>query len=397
MKRHRRWLSALLAATIMAASHSVSLAAPAASPFADFRIDASDMDVAEREITVDIYRPDENGQFSKADTSQYLCKLNRVTEDTGFFIQASGDGVWVTVDYLTDLNGDGVYEFLEDSNTPAWDVMDIQGALARPQAETESISLTPGRLYILAPETLVVRSQQAVQSRSAGGDCALDVGQGMIARQESPLCMVRLHRTDPADGQDYEQTYYLQLYKNVLIPYDVSPSEWYYDAVEFVLERGYFVGAGKRFLPEEKLTRAQLAQVLWAVGGRQEADLCNFADVSPDAWFCQAVSWCQKEKLITGYTSSTFAPNDPLSREQMVTVLYRYARYAGSSLLNSADLSAYSDSAAVSSWAVTSMRWAVSNGLISNPDNTLDPGAVVSRAELADFLYSYDRTLGLDP
>ena len=98
---------------------------------------------------------------------------------------------------------------------------------------------------------------------------------------------------------------------------------------------------------------------------------------------------------MTGVSASCFAPDASLSREQMIAVLYRYARYTGSSLRAGADLSEFSDQDAVSPWAVNSMRWAVSNGLISGSNNTLRPRDIVSRAEMASVLYSYDLNLGL--
>ena len=395
MKSFRRWLAAVLAAAaVCTASVSYTLALPAETPFADLRIDASDLDIPERSISVNLYHRDENGQFQPDSIREYTCKLNRATRDAAFFIQANTDHVWVSVDYLTDINGDGIYEMLEDLENPVWDVMDPQGVLTQHQPGADIPVLTGGQPYILSPEMLTHRSQQAIQSRMTGGSCALDVGQGSIDRQEFPLCMVRLHHTDPAGGQDYEQTYYLQIYDNVLIPVDVSPSDWYYDAVGFVLSRGYFSGASSGlFLPNGQLSRAQLAQVLWAMSGSPKAQDTQFSDVASTDWFYKAVSWCQQEGLIAGYSSGIFAPNALLSREQMATILYRYAQYDGVSLLASADLSQFSDGADTALWAAESMRWAVTHDIISTFDNALHPGAIVSRAELAAALYSYELNL----
>lgn len=395
MKSFKRWMAAVLAAAALSASSiSYTSALPAETPFADLRIDASDMDIPERNISVTLYHRDETGSFQAGELRQYTCKLNRATRDAAFFIQSNADDVWVTVDYLTDVNGDGVYEMLEDAANPVWDVMDTQGGLDQPQPDGEIPFLTSGQPYILSPEMLIHRSQQAIQSRMTGGSCALDVGQGSIDRQEFPLCMVRLHHTDPVDGLDYEQTYYLQIYDNVLIPFDVSPSDWYYDAVGFVLSRGYFSGTGSGlFLPNGQLSRAQLAQVLWAMSGSPDAQDTQFSDVASTDWFYKAVSWCQQEGLIAGYASGIFAPNSLLSREQLVTILYRYAQYDGVSLRASADLSQFSDGADTALWAAESMRWAVTHDIISIFDNALHPSAIVSRAELAAALYSYDLNL----
>ena len=389
MKRYQRWIAAALACMMTTAvSISSGLALPAAEPFAEFRIDASGNDIQDRTIAVDLYRQGRNGLFQVDDTVEYTCRLNRATGDASFFIQPKEDGVWVTVDYLTDLNGDGTYELLDGGDSPVWDVMDAQGGLAQSQ---DSILLSNGETYILSPELLVRRSREAADARTREGAFPLDVGQGTITRQDFPLCMIKLHRTDPADGQDYVQTYYLEIYDRVLIPFDVPTSAWYYDAVKFVLAEGYFSGnSDGLFDPDGQLTRAQLAQVLWVMGGSLNAKMSQFSDVALNNWYYRAVSWCQQEGLIAGYTSSTFAPGDPLSREQMISILYRYSKYSNVSMRTSADMGRFSDVADVSPWAAEAMEWAVANGLLPNLGDTLNPGATVTRAELASALYAYE-------
>ncbi len=395
MKRYRRWAAALLAAAITAAaSLPLSLAAPAPTPFAEFRIDAAGMDFPEHTISVDIYRRDDSGLFQVDNRLEYTCRLNRATRDAGFFIQAQADGVWVTVDYLTDVNNDGVYELLEDTDAPVWDVMDLHGALL---TDTVGPALEQGQTYILSPDQLIARSRCAVQDRAAGGPCALEAAREGAAQQEFPLCMIKLHRTDPADAVSYEQTYYLQIYDDILLPLDVSPADWYFDAVEFVLSKGYFSGTTEGlFLPAGQLPRAQLAQVLWSMAGRPEATGAHFSDVSPEDWYYQAVSWCQQERLIAGYTADIFAPADLLSREQMYSILYRYARYTGAPAATGADLSRFADMDQVSSWAVESIQWASANGLLSGDANLLQPQTTVCRAELAVALYYYALNAGLN-
>lgn len=396
MKGYKRWLAGLLTcAALTTASVPCGFAAPEETPFAEFRIDAVRMDKPEQNISVNIYHRDSEGLFQLDSNSEYVCKLNRATKDASFFIQANASGVWVSVDYLTDINGDGVYEYLEDLEAPVWDIMDLQGVLSQPQPDDSIPMLTEGQPYILSPELLVYRSQQAVRDRLTDGPYALDVSPE-TARQDFPLCMVRLHRNSPDDGQDLTQTYYLRIYDDVLIPFDVSPDDWYYDAVAFGLAQGYFSGNSEGlFLPDSHLPRAQLAQVLWAMSGSREAEGSLFLDVSPDDWFYPAVSWCQEEGLISGYSADIFAPGDLLTREQMVTVLHQYARYSGTPLRSNADLPQFSDTDEISDWALDSVRWAVSNGLLSGSDGALRPRELASRAELASALYSYILNAGL--
>ena len=288
----------------------------------------------------------------------------------------------------------GVFVLLDGGADPTWDVLSPQDGLALPTAGIEAPALTNAQTYILSSEMLSARYQQAVQSRAAGGPFALDVGQGGIARQEYPLCMVKLHHTDSADGEDYIQTYYLELYGAVLIPPDVSPSDSYYEAVKYVLAQGYFSGTDDgRFDPSGELTRAQLSQVLWTMGGSLNSKMSQFSDVTSNDWFYRSVSWCQQEELIAGYSTTTFAPHDRLSREQMISILFRYARNSGATLRSTADLSQFSDADQVSDWALDSIRWAVTNGLIPSSDTALRPSDTVTRAELASTLYSYEMNL----
>lgn len=395
IKRYRRWTTALLSAVLAAAlTVSPGLALPADTSFAEFRIDAAGNDIQDRSLSVDLYRRDGDGLFQVDDHVEYTCRLNRATRDASFFIQPKVDGVWVTVDYLTDIDGNGTYELLDGGDSPAWDVMDLQGGLALQQSAAAP-ALSTEETYILSPELLVRRSQEAVQARSAAGASPITSGQSAL-QQEFPLCMVKLHYTDPAGGEEHLQTYYLEIYDSILIPFDVSPGDWYYEAVKFVLSRGYFSGSDNgSFDPDSNLTRAQLAQVLWTMGGSQNARMSQFSDVAPGDWFYQAAAWCQQEGLISGYDISTFAPNDPLSREQMISILYRYANYSGSSPEAAGDLSRFSDLEDVSPWAVESFRWAVAGKIIAGADGALNPGAVVSRAELAAALYAYCGSQGI--
>lgn len=393
MRQLRRWMAAFLAA---AAAVSISvfpgLALPAASPFAEFQIGASDSDAPQYTLSIARYGRGADGRFRLSGTEEQICRLNRVTGDANFFIQPAEEGVWVTVDYLTDINGDGVYELLDGGSKPVWEVMDDQGDLIDPKDKVPA--LAADEMYILSSELLVQHSRQAVQERMAGGAHALEEAPEISAQPEFPLCVVTLHRAGSVDGQDNEEVFYLQIYDDVLVPLDVSRESPYYDAVLFCLFRGYFTGTGGgRFSPDAPLTRAQLAQVLWTVCGSPESKPTTFSDVPEGTWYFNAISWCQQTKLISGQGNNIFAPNSLLTREQMTAILYRYARYTGSSLQATADMSRFSDQSSVSPWAYGSMQWAATNWLIDISDGALLPKKTVTRAELAEALYCYDINL----
>lgn len=367
-------LSLALAASLSAPS---ALALTPAEPFADFRIDAADMEVPDRTIRISTYRQEEDGAFQYKQDDAYDCKVNRVTGDASLYIQSKAEGVWVTVDYLTDVDGDGLYERLEGGEEPSWDSLTAQGRLTQGGNE----ALTPGQTYILSAEDLASRFDERETARAQ-----------LLGAESSvtswPLCQITLSRTEPADGQTYEQLYYLEIFGDDLIPWDVPRNAPYREAIEYSLTQGWFSGLEDgRFGPDETLNRAQLAQVLWAVGGSPSADPASFTDVEPGIWYYPAVCWCQQEGLIAGYADGSFLPEASLTREQLVSILARSAKPAGSNLY-AADLSRYTDHDEVSSWAYDSMCWALSHRLLVPDGGELRPGSAVTRAELAQALYA---------
>lgn len=389
MKLIRHWTAAALAALLTACVLITPGLANPEESFADFRIDASGIDVPERTITVVRYSQEGESPLRPAGTTEYTCNLNRVTGDASFYIQPRSEGVEVVVDYLADLNGDGAYELMDSDSSPMRDTLNQKSILSA-VTDGPCLPLTSGETYIVSAESLSSRYQQSLLRGAQA------LGLEEAAPQSFPLCRVTLRRAPAEPEQDYQrQTYYLELYGKVLVPFDLSPGQWYYNAVEYGLAQGYFSGMEDgRFRPDDPLSRGQLAQVLWTVGGCLESDGSRFSDAAPGDWYYPAVSWCQQEGLIAGYEDGTFAPDTPLTREQLASILYRYARYAGSSLRATADLSQYDDHQAISPWAGDSMRWAVSNRLLTAEGNALRPADTVSRGELAAALYAYDINLG---
>lgn len=385
MKLIRQWAAAALSAVLAVSLLTLPALAAPEDAFADFRIDAASLDVPERTVSVTRYEVTEDGALQAAGAAEYPCRLNRVTEDASFYIQPNAEGVSAVVDYLADLDGDGAYELIDSDASPMRDGLDQESLLSY-TTDSPVAPLTGGETYIVSAEALSARFRQSLTrgARALGLEEAADQG--------FPLCRVTLRQS----GSDQRLTYYLELYGKVLTPSDLSPGQWYYNAVEYCLAQGYFTGAEDgRFYPDEALNRAQLAQVLWTVGGCMEADSAVFPDAGPDDWFYQAISWCRQEELIAGYEDGSFAPDVTLTREQLASVLYRYARRSGSSLRATADLSQYRDAEDISSWAWDSMRWAMSNRLFTVEDNALRPAAPVTRSELAAALYTYDINLGV--
>ena len=200
------------------------------------------------------------------------------------------------MDYLADLNGDGAYELMDSDSSPMRDTLNQKSILSA-VTDGPCLPLTSGETYIVSAESLSSRYQQSLLRGAQA------LGLEEAAPQSFPLCRVTLRRAPAEPEQDYQrQTYYLELYGKVLVPFDLSPGQWYYNAVEYGLAQGYFSGMEDgRFRPDDPLSRGQLAQVLWTVGGCLESDGSRFSDAAPGDWYYPAVSWCQQEGLIAGY------------------------------------------------------------------------------------------------
>lgn len=175
---------------------------------------------------------------------------------------------------------------------------------------------------------------------------------------------------------------------------DVPANAYYYDAVRWAVKRGITSGVAPRiFAPDQNCTRAQLAAFLYNYvkstgGGFTGAWMFKlpFADV-PE-WSYEAVAWCYMNKIVMGYDDGLFGADDSLTREQAVTLLYRYVvSEAADGATEMADLSGYKDAASISSYAVPAMQWAVGAGIVQGADGNLMPQGVCTRAQIVTMLY----------
>ena len=180
---------------------------------------------------------------------------------------------------------------------------------------------------------------------------------------------------------------------------DVAEGSWYYDAVSYVYEHGLMTGtSGTAFAPDANLTRAMMATVLWAMEGSPVVNYAmTYTDVSGGAWYAEAVRWATSEGVVSGVGDNRFDPDAPITREQMAVMLYAYARTQGYGVSGRADLSRYTDAAAIGSWAETALEWAVAEGLISGTsDTTLSPQGQATRAQVATILRNFHQSFGSD-
>lgn len=171
---------------------------------------------------------------------------------------------------------------------------------------------------------------------------------------------------------------------------DVNSGAWYYDAVSFVYNKGIMNGVtSTTFEPNSTLTRGMVVTMLWRLAGEPYVSGGSFSDVASGRYYSTAVAWAAKNGIVDGYSSTVFGVNDPVTREQFATILYRYAKYMGYSTTGSS-LTGYYDANSVSSWARDAMGWAVKNGIITGSGNSrLNPTGTASRAEVAQMFMSF--------
>ena len=171
---------------------------------------------------------------------------------------------------------------------------------------------------------------------------------------------------------------------------------WAHEGIDFVVTRELFNGMSKdTFAPDKTMTRAMLVTVLWRCAGEPEAQWAEFSDVSIDLWYSKAVAWGAEEGVITGYTDGTFRPDNQITREQLATILFRFARLMEMDPEERVELDAFPDAQKVQSYAKEALCWAVAKGLVngvyhsSTGETFLRPDNSATRAQVATILMRF--------
>lgn len=202
-------------------------------------------------------------------------------------------------------------------------------------------------------------------------------------------------------GGDQALTFYA-IWKDLgsQLPYlDVLSSEWYYESVKYATQKGWMNGTSAiEFAPESQTTRAMLVTVLHRIEGSPAPQAENaFSDVAAGTWYTDAVSWAAENNIVNGMGDGTFAPDTAITREQMTTVLFRYAQFKQKDEGIRAPLEPFADQSSVSDWAQEGLKWAVSEGIINGieVENSLQlqPQGNATRAQIATVLMRYDKEI----
>ena len=172
---------------------------------------------------------------------------------------------------------------------------------------------------------------------------------------------------------------------------DVPQNIWFASGVQFAAEQGLFTGvSANKFAPYDPMTRAMLVTVLHRLDGADASGTNSFTDVLNGKWYTNAIAWASANGIVEGLSGNRFAPNAPITREQLAAILFRYAKACGYDVSARAELTAYADAAQVSAWAGDAMRWAVAAGLISGRSGAqLAPKGEATRAEVAVILMNF--------
>ena len=178
----------------------------------------------------------------------------------------------------------------------------------------------------------------------------------------------------------------------MFLPFTDVTNHWAYSAIKRVYTRGWMVGMDeKTFAPDQQLSRAMLAVILYAMAGEPAVTGEGpFTDVPAGCWYTDAIVWAAQNGIVCGFGDGTFRPNEAVTRAQAAVMLYGYAAFTGADVTARADLSAYSDAGQIPSWAMDAMQWANARRLIVGRDSShLVPDGKTTRAEMAAILSAY--------
>ncbi|MDD7774309.1 MAG: S-layer homology domain-containing protein, partial [Eubacteriales bacterium] len=173
---------------------------------------------------------------------------------------------------------------------------------------------------------------------------------------------------------------------------DVVKDHWFYNDVLYVYENGLMNGVSDtEFAPNETLTRAMVVTILSRMSGEEidEATESAFSDVATGMWYSNAIAWAASKNIVNGFEDGTFQPDAPVTRAQLVTILYRYAQYKGMDVSTLSDLAQFTDAADVPAYALEAMQWAVGSELISGNGLLIDASANATRAQVAAIIHRF--------
>lgn len=177
-------------------------------------------------------------------------------------------------------------------------------------------------------------------------------------------------------------------------PFNDVKEDWFYEAVKYVNENGLFKGATENeFEPNGPMTRGMMVTVLWRMEKEPVVNyLMMYEDVNQEEYYAEAIRWASSEKIVQGHSTTEFKPDEMITREEMVTMLYRYAMYKEMDMTTeqNVDLTKFVDHNAISDYAMEAMKWSVEEGIIKGMSEiSLAPVTLTARCEVASVIMRF--------
>ncbi len=250
---------------------------------------------------------------------------------------------------------------------------------------TITASMTQGGTITPSGETKVVRGKDVSYTITPDSNYVLD----QLIVDGSVVDCVTEYKFERVIKNHSIEAVFIKVEKN---PFeDIDEDDWYYDAVNCVYENGLMNGmSDTEFLPQLTTTRAMFVTLLWRLEEKPEAEDCSFIDLAEGEYYVEAVKWAAKNGIVKGYSEEIFAPEKTINREEMATILYRYANFKNVDINEFASLEQFVDRNDVSAWAEDAFKWAVGAKIISGrTENQIVPHGNAKRCELAEMIMRY--------
>jgi hypothetical protein len=298
---------------------------------------------------------------------------------TSIASQAAGSTVTMSLE-LVETSSLTVVQQVAVGNNPVFNISILSGG-------SHISNLDSGSITIALPYTL--------KNGETGENVTVwylnDLGrlQQMACRYDKTTCLATFTTNHLSN--------YLVSYDAWMNPFvDIKTTDWFYNAVKYVSQNTLMCGSSTTaFEPNTDMTRAMLVSTLYRLESKPIVTGPNtFTDVKSGEWYTDAVIWASANHIVGGYGSGLFGTNDSVTREQMATILYNYAKYKGYGITVSADLSIYTDASEISGWALSAMKWANAKDLVTGRTTTsIAPSVSASRAEVAETLLRFVSTI----
>lgn len=359
------------------------------------------LDVEDTTLKLQHYTQNASGDaLATGDVFELRTPVNVITPDAELQFLAQADNTRAYIQFFTDINGDGVYEWVMNANaTPEWDVLSKRNTFTPSSSITGIHLMSQSQTRTASADALFKQGLTIEQRRSEEGSTPLE-DLDYTSSGDMIVCITfsdqNLHES--VSNQDLS-SYYLKIDTEgwndptLLGAYtfsDMNFTDWYFSGVDYCVREGLFFGStSTTFNPQGSVTRAMALQAIYNAHGAPEVYPRTFLDIDAEKWYATAFTWAL-DRSIVGAENRLFRPNDDLTREELIGFLYNYANSLSKIPNQSGKLAEFTDGSEVASQYVQGFLWALEKGLISGDDTQkLHPKTVAARGETAMILSQF--------